>query len=87
MWNWMMLAVESNRVIALRIAKLMRGDKAAQREAQRMVTEKMVAATKAGASLMTGASSEKIVKQYRTAVRANAKRLSRKRKRRKRKSH
>ena len=34
MWNWMMLGLESNRVIGLRIAKLMRGGKAAQREAR-----------------------------------------------------
>ena len=27
MWNWMMLGLESNRVIGLRIAKLMRGGK------------------------------------------------------------
>lgn len=39
MWNWMMLGLESNRVIGLRIAKLMRGGKAAQREARRMVSE------------------------------------------------
>jgi hypothetical protein len=44
MWNWMMLGLESNRVIGLRIAKLMRGGKAAQREAQLMVSEKMLAA-------------------------------------------
>ena len=37
----MMLGLESNRVIGLRIAKLMRGGKAAQREAQRMVSEKV----------------------------------------------
>jgi hypothetical protein len=47
MWNWMMLALESNRVIGLRLAKLMRGCKAAQRESQRMVSEKMFAAAKA----------------------------------------
>jgi hypothetical protein len=38
--NWMMLALESNRVIGLRLAKLMRGGKGAQREAERMVSEK-----------------------------------------------
>jgi len=38
MWNWMMLGLESNRVIGLRIVKLMRGGKAAQREAQRMMS-------------------------------------------------
>jgi hypothetical protein len=44
MRNWMMLALESNRVIGLRLAKLMRGGKAARREAERMVSEKMQAA-------------------------------------------
>ena len=86
MWNWMMLGLESNRVIGLRIAKLMRGGKAAQREAQRMVSEKVLAAAKAGTSLMAGASRDKIVEQYRRKVAANAKRLSRNRTRRKRKS-
>jgi hypothetical protein len=85
MWNWMMLGVESNRVIGLRIAKLMRGGKAAKREAERMVSEKVLAATKAGTSLMAGASGDEIVAQYRRKVAANAKRLSRKRTRRKRK--
>jgi hypothetical protein len=86
MWNWMMLGLESNRVIGLRTAKLMRGGKAAQREAQRMVSEKMLAAAKAGTSLMAGASVDKIVEQYRRKVAANAKRLSSKRTRRTRKS-
>ena len=36
MLNWMMLALESNRVIGLRLAKLMRGGKGARREAERM---------------------------------------------------
>ena len=83
MWNWMMLGLESNRVIGLRIAKLMRGGKAAQREAQRMVSENVLAAAKAGTSLMAGASGDKI-QQYRKKVAANAKRLSRTRRRRKR---
>ncbi|MGY8634627.1 hypothetical protein RAD15_19325 [Bradyrhizobium sp. 14AA] len=78
MWNWMMLGLESNRVIGLRMAKLMRGGKAAQREAELMVNEKIFAAAKAGKSLMAGASGDKIVAQYRRKVAANAKRLSRK---------
>ena len=86
MRNWMMLALESNRVIGLRLAKLMRGGKGAQREAQRMVSEKIQAAVKAGASLMAGASSDEIVRQYRKRVAANAKRLGRQQRRRKRKS-
>jgi hypothetical protein len=56
-----MRGLESNRVIGLRIAKLMRGGKAAQREAQLMVSEKMLAAAKAGTSLMAGASGDKIL--------------------------
>lgn len=84
--NWMMLALESNRVIGLRMAKLMRGGKGARREAERMVTEKIQAAAKAGASLMAGASSNEIVRQYRKRVKANAKRLGREQRRRKRKS-
>jgi hypothetical protein len=87
MRNWMMLALESNRVIGLRLAKLMRGGKAARREAERMVSEKMQAAAKAGISLMAGASSDEIVRQYRKRVAANAKRLGRQqRRRRKRRS-
>ena len=82
----MMLALESNRVIGLRLAKLMRGGKGARREAERMVSEKIQAAAKAGTSLMAGASSDEIVRQYRKRVKANAKRLSREQRRRKRKS-
>ena len=84
--NWLMLALESNRVIGLRLAKLMRGGKGARREAERMVSEKIRAAAKAGASLMAGASSDEIVRQYRKRVKANAKRLGRQQRRRKRKS-
>ena len=81
-----MLALESNRVIGLRLAKLMRGGKGAQGDAERMVSEETQAAAKAGASLMAGASSGEIVRQYRRGVKANAKRLGRQQRRRKRKS-
>ena len=72
-----MLAVDANRVIGLRIAKLMLGGKGAQREAQLMVTEKIAAATEAGGRLMVGASGDDIVRLYRRRVASNAKRLSR----------
>jgi hypothetical protein len=86
----MMLAVESNGVIALRMMKLMLGGKRARREAELMVSEKMKAAFEASASLMVGASGDQIVRRYRQHVAANAKRLgrqgqSRKRTRRRRK--
>ena len=76
MFNSLMkLAMEANQVIALRVMKLMRGGKRARREANLMVSEKIDAALKAGASLMRGASSEEIIHQYRRRVAANAKRL------------
>jgi hypothetical protein len=89
----MMLALEANRVVGLRMMKLMLGGRGARREAELMVSEKIEAALKAGASLMAGASGEEIVRRYRRRVSANAKRLGRvnsgrplaKRKRRRRK--
>jgi len=71
----MLLAVESNGVIALRIMKLMRGGRRARREAELMVSEKIHAAFEAAASLMAGASVDEIVHRYRRHVAANAKRL------------
>ena len=70
------LAVEANHVVGLRTMKLMRGGRGARREAKLMISEKIDAAAKAGASLMAGASGDEIVRQYRKRVAANAKRLS-----------
>jgi len=75
MFNLMMLSVEANRVIALRMMKLMRGGRSARREAKLMVTEKIIAASEAAASLMAGTSTDKIVHRYRQHVARNAKRL------------
>jgi hypothetical protein len=71
----MLLAVEANGVIALRMMKLMRGGRSARREAELMVSEKIHAAFEATASLMAGASGNEIVHRYRRHVAANAKRL------------
>ena len=73
----MMLAIEANGVIALRMMKLARGGRGARREAELMVSEKMRAACDATARLMAGASGDEIVDRYRKLVAANAKRLSR----------
>jgi hypothetical protein len=73
----MMLAVEANGVVALRVMKLMRGGRSARREAKLMVSEKMDAAFAAAARLMVGASGDEIVQRYRKRVAANAKRLGR----------
>lgn len=90
----MMLALEANGVIALRVMKLMLGGRNARREADRMVREKLRAGIEASANLMAGASGEEIIHRYRQLVAANAKRLgklnggrsrSRKRTRRRRK--
>jgi hypothetical protein len=75
--SFMMLAVEANAVVALRMMKLMLGGRRARREAKLMVSEKIDAAVKATASIMSGASGDEIVRQYRRRVAANAKRLGR----------
>ena len=66
----MMLAVEANGVVALRMMKLMRGGRRARREAELMVSEKIGAAFEATASLMAGASGDEIVRRYRRHVAA-----------------
>ena len=72
----MLLAAESQTVIALRMMKLAGGGAAAGREAQRMTTEKVTAMAEAGVRLMTGASADSVVSDYRRKVRANIRRLS-----------
>ena len=72
-----MLALESNRVIALRCMKLLRGGKRARREAELMISEKIDVAIQASGRLLAGASGDEIVRRYRRRVAANANRLSR----------
>jgi len=74
--NMMMLAAESQQVIALRMMKLAAGGKGAEAETQLMLSEKMTAATQAGVKLMAGGSSDSVVSDYRRKVRANIRRLS-----------
>lgn len=71
-----LLAMESQQVIGLRLAMLAMGDRAAQVEAQRMVSEKIMAANEAALLLATGGSTARVVAGYRRKVRANARRLS-----------
>jgi hypothetical protein len=68
---------EVQRVIALRFMKLAAGGPAADREARRMVTEKIAASTEAAATLATGGSPRAVLRRTRTVVRANKKRLTR----------
>ena len=73
----MMLAIDANHVVGMRVMKLMVGGRGARREAQIMVSEKIDAAFEANASLMAGASGDEIVRRYRRRVAANAKGLGR----------
>jgi two-component sensor histidine kinase len=74
--NMLLLAAESQQVIALRMLKLAAGGAAAGDEAQRMTSEKLTAMAEAGAKLMTGGSTDSVVSDYRRKVRANIKRLT-----------
>ncbi|MDE2362104.1 MAG: hypothetical protein KGM42_05450 [Hyphomicrobiales bacterium] len=70
-----MLAIESQQVIALRLAQLAMGGPAASREARRMVSEKAAAAVETGIHLAAGGGPHKVVGNYRKKVRANRDRL------------
>jgi hypothetical protein len=81
-----MLAGEAGSVIALRLARLARGGKRAELEATRMVLEKgtafVTAQLAAAAVLPTGgatAAADTFIATYRRSVRANHRRLSRRR--------
>lgn len=74
-----MLALEANRVVALRLMKLASGGRRARAEASWMAAEKMGEAMVAGATLMAGGSAAKVIARYRRRVRSNARRLSAKR--------
>ena len=71
------LGYEMQTVMALRMLKLARGGKAAEREARRMVTEKGVAFAEAAATLGLGGSMNKVVRRVRSRVSRNQRRLSR----------
>ena len=80
--NWMrltndavLLGFETQRVIGLRLVKLSRGGPAAESEALHMVTEKTTALAEAGMTLARGGSTGKVIRRYRTRVRANKRRL------------
>lgn len=72
-----MLGVEAQQVIWLRSMKIAMGGTAGEREARRMVAEKVAAAGEAGFHLAAGRPMNVVVKGYRKKVRANRRRLSR----------
>ena len=68
-------AIETQQVIWLRTLKLAAGDAAAEREAFRMITEKLAAAQHTAFRLGLGDSPQQAVAHYRKRVRANRRRL------------
>ena len=75
----LMLAVESNNVIEIRLRKIAGGGVNAAEETRLMVTEKIDAAIEAASMLMSGRNSAEVINFYREHVAANAVRLSRRR--------
>lgn len=81
-----MLAAEAQSVIALRLARLARGGRHAEAEAARMVIEKGTAFLAANAAAVAAVSmggmplaADIMIATYRQSVRANHRRLSRRR--------
>ena len=72
----MMLAIECQRVIELRLVRLAWGGREGRDEAHSMVAEKISALMEATSTLMMGGSPETIIARYREHVAANTKRLS-----------
>lgn len=70
-----LLSLESQGVIAQRMAVLAMGGPAAQWEAQQMVSEKVFAAGEASILIATGATHDEVIDGYRAKVRANSARL------------
>jgi hypothetical protein len=72
-----LLGFDAQRVIALRAMKIAAGGSSARSEVSRMVTEKVSAGAEAVAILTRGGSGRRVIRRYRTRVRANVRRLSR----------
>jgi hypothetical protein len=75
-YDMSMLGLEAQQVIWPRSMKIAMGGRASEREARRMVSEKVTAAGEAGFNLATGKSINSVVSGYRKKVQANRRRLS-----------
>lgn len=71
----LMLAIESNNVIDIRLRSIASGKVNANDETRLMVSEKVDAALEAGAMLMSGRRPAEVIDFYRMHVAANAARL------------
>ena len=72
----LMLAVESNNVIDIRLRSIATGKVNAKEETRLMVIEKIDAALEAGSMLVNGRRPAEVIDLYRKHVAANAARLS-----------
>jgi hypothetical protein len=82
--TWMKFSIDAARlgyevqtVLALRMLRLARGGKLAEREARRMVAEKGAAFAEAASTLATGGSMKKVVRRVCSRISKNKSRLSR----------
>jgi hypothetical protein len=73
---FVMLALEAQNVIELRLAKMASGGREAADEAHQMIAEKISASFEAAGALMIGGSIETVIARYREHVAANAGRLT-----------
>lgn len=71
----LMLAVESNNVIDLRLRRIASGKVSAPEETRLMVSEKVDAAYEAGSMIMKGGKPQEVIDFYRKSVAANMARL------------
>ena len=76
LFSSLMLAIEAQRVVELRLVRLAWGGSEGLAEAQSMVIEKVHAANEAMTTLLFGGSPEMVIARYREHVAANTKRLS-----------
>ena len=72
----LMLAVESNNVIDIRLRSIATGKVNAKEETRLMVSEKIDAALEGGSMLVNGRRPAEVIDLYRKHVAANAARLS-----------
>jgi hypothetical protein len=73
----MLLGFEAQQVVLLRMAALAAGGAHAQAEMNRMISEKVFAAVTAAGMMTFGKSPLSVVRHYQSRVRANQRRLSR----------
>jgi hypothetical protein len=71
----MLLGLEANAVIGLRLRRIGMGGPAAMLEAQQMVAEKIGAFAEAAGTLLASGSPQTVIRRFRDQVKANEDRL------------